>query len=403
MADSNELLRRIARVGADIDPGLSDRDVERLVEGGRRRRQRRRLMHVGAGTLVAGIATLAVAVVWHERRPTPLAPADVALAAAPGPAVVPAGAPAPLRLADGSVATPLDEGSALSVREDAPQRVAIDLVRGRGRFDVAPRPERPFSVRAGDVTITVLGTVFTVERVADRIGVSVARGRVLVDWGVGSRRLDAGESGWFPPLVVGQEAVQARGADAAPTRSRAPARGAVVARADVEPAGQMAAAVSQPAEAEPPLPNPLPAPRGEGIGPNRSVPARPVPSPETAETLLAAADAARLQGRAQEGAALLRRIVQHHRADPRAPLAAFTLGRVLLMELAQPREAAAAFAEARGLAPHGPFAEDALVREAEAWAKAGDHAKARARAQDYLRAYPSGRRVPAVRALAGGE
>ena len=125
--------------------------------------------------------------------------------------------------------------------------------------------------------------------------------------------------------------------------------------------------------------------------------------PETAETLLAAADAARLQGRAQEGAALLRRIVQHHRADPRAPLAAFTLGRVLLMELAQPRQAAAAFAEARALAPHGPFAEDALAREVEAWAKAGDDAKARARAQDYLRAYPSGRRVPAVRALGGGE
>ena len=62
--------------------------------------------------------------------------------------------------------------------------MAIDLVRGRGRFEVAPRPERPFSVRAGDVTITVLGTVFTVERVADWIGVSVARGRVLVDWGV---------------------------------------------------------------------------------------------------------------------------------------------------------------------------------------------------------------------------
>ena len=128
-----------------------------------------------------------------------------------------------------------------------------------------------------------------------------------------------------------------------------------------------------------------------------------MPAAETAETLLATADAARLQGRAQEGAALLRRIVQHHRADPRAPLAAFTLGRVLLMELAQPRQAAAAFAEARALAPHGPFAEDALAREVEAWAKAGDDAKARARAQDYLRAYPSGRRVPAVRALGGGE
>jgi transmembrane sensor len=432
MADANELLRRIARVGADIDPALSERDVERLVEGARRRRQRRTVTRVGAGTLAVGIATLAFAVVWHERRLAPPAPADVAVAGAPvaAPAAAPAGAIAPLRLADGSVATPLDEASALSVREDAPQRVAIDLVRGRGRFDVTPRPERPFSVRAGDVTITVLGTVFTVERVADRIGVSVTRGRVLVDWGVGARRLDAGESGWFPPLVVGQQVVQAPAADPAPSRSRAPVRGAVVARADVMAAGEIAAATA-------PLPNPLPASRGEGTGSDLPLPLagegrgegkpseapRALPAPrrdgiggassralaaplqpaETAETLLAAADAARLQGRAEEGAALLRRIVQQHRADPRAPLAAFTLGRVLLMELAQPRQAAAAFAEARALAPHGPFAEDALAREVEAWAKAGDDAKARARAQDYLRAYPSGRRVPAVRALGGGE
>ena len=398
MADSDDLLRRIARVGADIDPALSDRDVERLVAGARRRRQRRTVTRFGAGTLAAGLATLAVAVVLHERPP---AAPDVAVAVAPAPAAAPgaAVAPAPLRLADGSVATPLGEESALAVREDAPQRVAIDLVRGRGRFEVAPRPERPFSVRAGDVTITVLGTVFTVERVADRIGISVARGRVLVDWGVGSRRLDAGESGWFPPLVVGQEVVQEQAADPAPSRSRPPARGSVVARAD-------GVAVVRPPSRAPdeaaPHPNPLPAPRGEGTGPLRPQAVAVQPA-ETAETLLAAADAARLQGRAQEGAALLRRIVEQHRADPRALLAAFTFGRVLLMELAQPRQAAAAFAEARALAPHGPFAEDALAREVEAWAKAGDDAKARARAQDYLRAYPSGRRVPAVRALGGGE
>jgi hypothetical protein len=58
------------------------------------------------------------------------------------------------------------------------------------------------------------------------------------------------------------------------------------------------------------------------------------------------------------------------RSDPRAPLAAFTLGRVLLRELARPREAAAAFAQARALAPRGPFVEDALAREVEAWLQA---------------------------------
>ena len=192
-------MRRIARVGADIDPALSDRDVERLVEGARVRRRRRTVARVGLGAVAAGVAAIAAVVVMHGRQPAVGRAAGRRCRDGAGGAA----APAPLRLADGSVATPLDQASALVVREDAPRRVAIDLARGRGHFDVAPRPERPFSVHAGDVTITVIGTVFTVERVADRIGVSVERGKVLVDWGVGSRRLGAGESGWFPPLVVG--------------------------------------------------------------------------------------------------------------------------------------------------------------------------------------------------------
>jgi len=54
----------------------------------------------------------------------------------------------------------------------------------------------------GEVTVTVVGTVFTVDRVADRIGVSVERGTVRVDWKVGAQELHAGESGWFPPVQI---------------------------------------------------------------------------------------------------------------------------------------------------------------------------------------------------------
>jgi transmembrane sensor len=371
MAEPNELLRRIARVGADIDPGLSDRDVERLVEGARGRRRRRAVARAGMGLAATGIA-IAAAVVFHGRQPAP-----VAVAVGPAPAA------APVRLADGSVATPLDDASEITVREDAPQKVAIDLARGRGHFDVAPRPDRTFSVRAGDVTVTVIGTVFTVERVADRIGVTVTRGRVLVDWGVGSRGLSAGESGWFPPLVVGEPA--STGATSTGATSTGATTTTTTSRSRSRSRSRSTSAIHAERVVAPP---PVEAP--------------PSTDAETAETLLAAADTARLQGRAQDGAALLRRIVKDHRADPRAPLAAFTLGRVLLMELGQPRAAAAAFAEARALAQVGPFAEDALAREVEAWAKAGDRAKARARAQEYLLLYPSGRRVAAVRALGGG-
>jgi transmembrane sensor len=336
---------------------------------------------VGLGAAAAGVAVAVVVMgPWgpHLERRTPVGGAT---ARAPA-------AAAPLRLADGSVATPLDDASALAVREDAPERVAIDLSRGRGRFEVAPRPERLFSVHAGDVTVTVIGTVFTVERVADRIGVSVSRGKVLVEWGVGSRTLEAGDSGWFPPLVVGQT-----GAAVAPPAFRsAPAPAAPLGRK----VRQKLARAEQAEQAAPAAPA-----SGDSAEEATRPAAQRTRAPETAESLLAAADAARLQGRAQEGAALLRKIVQEHRSDPRAPLAAFTLGRVLLMELGQPRLAAAAFADARALAPAGSFAEDALAREVEAWARAGDGATAQARAKDYLRSYPTGRRAAAVRTFGG--
>ena len=114
-----------------------------------------------------------------------------------------------------------------------------------------------------------------------------------------------------------------------------------------------------------------------------------------------AADRARLAGHADEGAELLRRLLREHADDPRAPLAAFTLGRLLLMELGRPAEAAATFAQVRRLSPHGPFAEDSLAREVEALGKAGLAADARARAEQYQRLYPNGRRMATVRAAGG--
>jgi transmembrane sensor len=354
MADTRQLFQRIASAAARIDPGLSDHDIDRLVEGARGRKRRRVVRRVGLGATLVG-AGIAV----------------VLLATTPGPTRAPIGArpqakpvSASLNLRDGSIATPLDASSVLAVREDSPRRVALALDRGRARFEVVPRPERPFVVHMGEVTVTVVGTVFTVERVADRIGVSVERGSVRVDWQVGEQVLHTGDGGWFPPVQIRTPPDQLRESHALrPARTRQP---------------RMAANIDSPAE----------------------IPAAPAPS---AEDLLAAADTARSAGRSAESARLLGRLLREHRDDARAPLAAFTLGRVLLMELARPREAALAFAEVRTLAPTGPFAEDALAREAEAWSKAGDSGKAGARAREYLRLYPHGRRAGGLRGLAGIE
>jgi len=476
---SSELWKRLERARTAIDPGLSDRDVERLVSGarrlGRRRAGARRALAAAALVLLGG--TSAATVCWKttagrgpmseattgsttastaettpgstdapvrgETKSQATSPAARPASAPPltqasGPSTVeravrsPAGAAPPpseraaaraVRLQDGSVAIPMDDGTELTLRESSERRVAIDLERGRGRFEVTPRGGRTFSVRAGAVSVTVLGTIFTVERIADRIGVGVERGRVLVDWGTGSTRLGAGESGWFPPLLVDPRSAQ-RPAHAARSLAAAPPS-----RATVAGTSAGAAAAAEPSEAAEPSQAAiaaLPAPPSVGgaaaiePSPEPRTSASPLPlagaaepgsasapndrsTADTMEALLAAADAARLAGRATEATARLRRAVTLHPTDGRAPLAAFTLGRMLLVKLGAPREAAAAFAQARHLAPEGPLAEDALAREVEAWAGASDRAQAHDRAAEYLRRYPAGRRVRTVRAFGGLE
>ena len=121
------------------------------------------------------------------------------------------------------------------------------------------------------------------------------------------------------------------------------------------------------------------------------------------DALMAAADAARFGGHPDEAPSYLEEVIDDHARHPRAPLAAFTLGRVHLEQLGSAERAARAFAKARSLAPKGALAADALAREVEAWAKAGQREKARARAQEYLAAYPEGRRAAAVRRHGGIE
>jgi len=360
MSDSQKLLRQIARAGAGFAPGLTDRDVDRLVQGAAQRRQRRktRVRAALATTTVAAAVLVAVHFI-PAHRSSPVSPPPIAASAA--------SAGSALRLADGSTATPTGPGSTLAVLGESAQRVEVALRRGGARFEVVRSPDRAFSVQAGDVTVTVLGTIFTVERVADRIGVTVERGTVRVDWKVGTRELHRGESGWFPPLMVDS--------GGAPT----------------EPAPQPVPVLPSRRERDPVRTSA----RSSSAVPAGSVGARA----ETAEQLLAAADGERLAGHPAEGAAILQRLLREHGHDARAPLAAFTLGRLLLRELNRPREAAAAFAEVRALAPGGSFAEDALAREIEAWRRAGEGDRARIRAKEYLKLYPDGRRVEAIKRL----
>jgi outer membrane protein assembly factor BamD (BamD/ComL family) len=111
--------------------------------------------------------------------------------------------------------------------------------------------------------------------------------------------------------------------------------------------------------------------------------------PASVQVLLTAGDRAQLLGHPHQALGFYDQILRENPGDPRAPEAAFIAGRLLLHALDRPRLAAERFAQARRLAPHGPMAEDALAQEIESWARAGQTARARARAEEFRALYPT--------------
>ncbi|PZU01035.1 MAG: hypothetical protein DI624_01770 [Brevundimonas sp.] len=81
-------------------------------------------------------------------------------------------------LADGSEVT-LDSDTRIAAHFKAARR-EITLLSGRALFRVEKDPSRPFVVRAGDRTVTALGTVFDVALDDRDLRVTLAEGRVAV-------------------------------------------------------------------------------------------------------------------------------------------------------------------------------------------------------------------------------
>lgn len=87
------------------------------------------------------------------------------------------------RLADGSRIT---LGGNSQVEVDLTERERrIELTRGEAFFSVAKDRTRPFVVRAGDATVTAVGTEFNVRRGGDRVAITVVEGSVMVEPGPG--------------------------------------------------------------------------------------------------------------------------------------------------------------------------------------------------------------------------
>ncbi len=375
-----DLLRSIEEaaehVQVDWTPERAEASQRRMVQRQKRRTQVRHGVFVAAACVV-----VALLLVWGVDRFRPLPDVPSPTAVAPSLDV--------LRFSDGSVARPIRPGTVVRSEVVTERKVEVVVASGAARFSVMPNAERDFLVRAGEVSVRVVGTEFTVSR-DERVSVSVTRGQVLVVWSDGQRTLGAGQSGDFPPEQEPPVDMELDLGEPAPSSSSAvvpslPAPREPEAEAE-PPTWQALARQGQHAEAYEAL-------EREGPDAVRG----------TVADLMLAADVARLSGHSGEAVGPLQRVVRSHAGDPRAPLAAFTMGRVLLDELGRPGQAATAFASVRRLAPGGALAQDALAREVEALAKAGQAVAARQRALEYVERYPSGRRIRSVRRFGGIE
>jgi hypothetical protein len=88
---------------------------------------------------------------------------------------------APSSVTFGDAAIEVAAHSAVTLHGAADDGVLVMLERGAATFEVAPREARPaFVVQAGEVTVRVVGTRFTVERSGDAARVDVIEGHVEV-------------------------------------------------------------------------------------------------------------------------------------------------------------------------------------------------------------------------------
>ena len=352
----------IAAAGAAADreaERFDDARIERLLRTttaklGRRRRWRAAALALAAVAILGTGSVVAIASLEPAALDTAAQWAAIEL---PTPAATPTTDIEPrwaLRIGESRVER-LHEQTVLDVPAPSEGPAQVVISAGAARFDA-----RDLVVVAAEHRIAAEHAVFVVDRTVSPAAIWVEEGEVRIESGALSRTLSAGDRGQLA---------------AAPKRAK---------KKKDRPRWRRLVKEGRYEEAY------------------EAMKAQPTPAvTRSADSLMAAADAARHSGHPREAVGYLKRVIDEHPTHALAPLAAFTLGRVYLVRVGEPRLAALAFAKARALKPGMQFAEDALAREVEAWAKAGEHGKAKARAREYLRKYPDGRRADRVRKRGG--
>ncbi len=335
------------------------RRIEKARAGSRGPGSSRHIAIVMAGC-VALMAIVLGATHLHRSRTASTPTATTATAAEPDGETV-------LRLADGSVAHQ-SNGATVQVQAVEDERTELLQTRGSVRYEVVPNARRRFVVRARDVDVNVLGTIFRVDVHPGAVTVHVERGKVEVGQQDRRVRLEAGEGITFE-TGEGAEGIVANGVSAAVVDSG-------VTTVDPPPTSGGSIPPAQP--------------HGRGLQ-------RP-----SALSLLEQADRARAAGDLDGAARPLQLLLQLFPNDRRGSLAEFMLGRVESARGAN-AEAARAFGACLTHGATGALEEDALAEWAGAEARSGNTPAATSLARRYLATYQGGVHRRAMQRLVDGE
>ncbi|HEX4340054.1 MAG TPA: FecR family protein [Polyangiaceae bacterium] len=281
----------------------------------------------------------------------------------------------------------LEPGTRLEPLENNGHALSLLVVMGHATFDVHPGGPRRWSFECGLATVEVVGTKLSIDRSPDALVVAVEHGVVLVR---GDRvpdrvrRLRAGER---IEIHAGDAVTHAAPADApaAPSASGTVSEHVPVVSAhhdawrDLSTRGDYAGAYR------------ALGPSGVGAASSAS---------QHVDDLMALSDVARLSGHSGDAVVPLGRVVREFPADPRASLAAFTLGKIHLAEPGSGGLAARDFSDAIRLGLPSSLTEDAYANQVDALRRAGDDARARAAATDYVARFPASPRAVALAAWA---
>jgi TolA-binding protein len=262
-----------------------------------------------------------------------------------------AAAPAERRVefADGSEAMLLGQAGIRTVMDGADRVEVVQRV-GKVNYKVRPNKQRQFVVRAGDVSVTVLGTQFSVDLGESLAEVRVQEGRVRIHDQRRATELVAGET-------LNVQAWHAQGAE--------------------KPAAEPEIVEKSAARAEPP--------------------AAEKPAPLSAQELLEKADEARAGQNWNEAVRLLRTLLARHPGSANRSNVLFMLARAE-RNRGSHAEAASVFGKCAALG--GTLGSEALAEEAASWLKAGQRERAVEAARRYVKRYPKGPHAQKMQNLA---